>query len=567
MKNIIFKTFVTDFINKNKVIVLLYILVIIFTWPMEALLLSSQYSKLVTSLKNKTSFNNIFKFYDNIKQENVFGIITLIFIIFISLTVFYTIKYTMEQKLFPVYMSYVREQLINGILKSNSSNFKDIKSGEYISIINELTHVFLGMIEKVSNKFLPLFIGIIGIIIFYSYNNVYLGLSCLLTFIIRLINYYYYGMDYAKSCAVRDKSYFNLNEHMNDTLNNSMNIHLNNAMNYEKRKNKKIASKYDAEQEEEMRVRKDITWKSNILSISIFFITIILSYYLYSKKKISMRILLTIAFIEIKLVGTMMDFDSTNLSFFQKFGTIIATEKFLREIFNNLDESNKKCKMNSGGLNIKNVSFRYNNKSPVVFDDLNLNIKSGERVGIIGRSGSGKTTLMKILLGLHDHTEGTITIGGCDIRKIKSDKLRNEITYVNQKTQLFNDSVVKNIQYGNKDLSEEKIISFLKKYNLLPVYSGLKNGINSSAGVNGSLLSLGMQKITIILRGIFKESNIIIFDEPLSGLDESTKNKVIKVINDINKTVTVIVVTHDPEILSHLDKVYKLDELHKQPVQ
>jgi ABC-type multidrug transport system fused ATPase/permease subunit len=472
----------------------------------------------------------------------------------------------MEQKLFPLYMSYIRQQLVEGILQSNSNNFKDIKSGEYISIINELTHVFLGMTEKISNKFLPLFLGLIGISMYYLFVHPYMGISFLTFSIIRVLNTYYHGMNYARSCAVRDKSYFALNEHINDTFNNSMNIHLNNAMNYEKRKNKKISDKYDDEQEEEMRVRKEITWKSNTLTILFFLITILLAYYLYTKRKISMGVLLTIAFIEIKLVGTFVDFDSVSLSFFQKFGTIIATEKFLKEIFANVDETNKKCNMGSGSLSVKNMSFRYNDKSPPVFKDLNLNISSGERVGIIGRSGSGKTTLMKILLGLHVHNEGSISVGGCNIKKIKTDELRDNIAYINQKTQLFNESVVKNIQYGNKGLTESQIINFLEKYGLTSIYSGLKKGINSNAGVNGSLLSLGMQKVTIILRGIFKSSNIVIFDEPLAGLDENTRGKIIKVINDIPKTKTIIVVTHDPEILSHLDNVYKLDELHKRTV-
>lgn len=566
MNDIIFKKLITDFVTENKSLVGLYIVVIIFTWPTEALLLSNQYSNLVTSLKTKTSFNNIFQFQKNIKQENVFGIITLILLIWLGLIVFYRIKYSMEQKLFPVYMSYIRQNLMEGILQSSSNNFKDIKTGEYISIINELTHVFLGMTEKISNKFLPLFLGLIGITIYYLFIHPYIGLSFLTFSIIRILNTYYHGMNYARSCAVRDKSYFALNEHMSDTFNNSMNIHLNNAMNHEKIKNKKISDKYDDEQEEEMRVRKEITWKSNTMTIMFFLITIILAYYLYSKRKISIGTLLTIAFIEIKLVGTFVDFDSISLSFFQKFGTIIATDKFLREIFANIDETNKKCNIKSGAINIKNMSFQYNNKSPLVFENLNLNISSGERVGIIGKSGSGKTTLMKILLGLHIHTEGTIHIGGCNIKKIKTNTLRDDITYVNQKTQLFNESVLKNIQYGNKGLSESKITKFLDKYELSSIYSGLKKGIYSNAGVNGSLLSLGMQKVTIILRGIFKSNNIIIFDEPLAGLDEKTRGKIIKVINDIPKSKTIIVVTHDLEILSHLDNVYKLDELHKKSV-
>ena len=192
---------------------------------------------------------------------------------------------------------------------------------------------------------------------------------------------------------------------------------------------------------------------------------------------------------------------------------------------------------------------------------MNLNIKQGEKIGIIGRSGSGKSTLMKILLGLHKTTSGTIQIGKCNINNIPHEILREEIIYINQKTNLFNETVLNNIQYGNKGLTESEVKNYLKKYNLDIIYSGLSNGIQTNVGVNGSNLSLGMQKITMLLRGIFKKGNIMIFDEPLTGLDAKTKEKAIRMIDNIEKNKTVIVITHDDEILSHLNKVYDLATL------
>jgi len=252
------------------------------------------------------------------------------------------------------------------------------------------------------------------------------------------------------------------------------------------------------------------------------------------------------------------------LQFFQRFGTVIATNDFLQEILSNSDEKAKTCNTTKAGINVKNMSFRYDDKSPYIFKDMNLHVKPGERVGLIGRSGSGKTTLMKVLLGLHKYTSGKITIGDCNINNMSNDKLRENVVYINQKTQLFNQSVLKNIQYGNDHLSEETILKYLKKHNLEVVFSGLGKGIYSSAGVNGSMLSLGMQKVTMILRGVFKKGNILIFDEPLAGLDKKTKEKVIQIINSISRSKTIIVVTHDNEILSYLDKVYKLEDLHKK---
>ena len=207
------------------------------------------------------------------------------------------------------------------------------------------------------------------------------------------------------------------------------------------------------------------------------------------------------------------------------------------------------------------MSFKY--KKDYVFKDLNLSIKSGERIGIVGRSGSGKTTLMKLLIGLHKPTSGNIFIGNCNINNINNDELRDHVNYINQRTSLFNDTIIKNIKYGNIGVSNNKIDTFMKKYGLDSVYSSLENGVHSNAGVNGSNLSLGMQKVTMLLRGIFKKGNIIIMDEPLAGLDQNTRIKVMKMINDIDKSKTIVVVTHDKEILDQLNNIYDLSELHK----
>ena len=129
-----------------------------------------------------------------------------------------------------------------------------------------------------------------------------------------------------------------------------------------------------------------------------------------------------------------MENDTTILTFFQKLGTIYATKDFLRDILTE-DQSNSKCKIKNNNINIKNVSFKY--KKDYVFKDLNLNIKPGERIGIIGRSGSGKTTLMKLLIGLHRPTSGDILIGNCNINDIKNDELRDHVNYINHVNHMY----------------------------------------------------------------------------------------------------------------------------------
>ena len=122
-----------------------------------------------------------------------------------------------------------------------------------------------------------------------------------------------------------------------------------------------------------------------------------------------------------------------------------------------------------------------------------------------------------------------------------------------------------NIKYGN-NIDSEYILKLLTDYNLLELFSGLKDGIYSNSGVQGNELSGGMQKIVILLRTILKseESNslIIIFDEPLAGLDTNTRKKVIKLINEKCSDKTLIIITHDKEILPYMNRIIDLSEIN-----
>ena len=133
---------------------------------------------------------------------------------------------------------------------------------------------------------------------------------------------------------------------------------------------------------------------------------------------------------------------------------------------------------------------------------------------------------------------------------------------------LYDISVIDNIKYGNNTETKD-IIKLLTDYQLLELFNGLKDGIHNESGVQGNNLSGGMQKIVILLRTILKSdennSYIIIFDEPLAGLDEKTRKKVIKLINEKCQDKTLIIITHDKEILPHMSRVIDLSEInHKE---
>jgi ABC-type multidrug transport system fused ATPase/permease subunit len=195
-----------------------------------------------------------------------------------------------------------------------------------------------------------------------------------------------------------------------------------------------------------------------------------------------------------------------------------------------------------------------------IFTDFSFKIEKGKKVAILGSSGSGKTTLVKLMLRLHAIQKGNIYINGIPIERINPEDLRGAVNYVNQRTGLFQGSVIENMKYGNSN-GEKELLGILEKYGLVDNFKALKKGVYSDVGVNGKEVSLGMQKIIMNVRGILKKGEIIVFDEPLAGLDSKTREKMISMIDDLVKGKTMVVITHDKEILRIMDKSIDLNKL------
>jgi ABC-type multidrug transport system fused ATPase/permease subunit len=296
------------------------------------------------------------------------------------------------------------------------------------------------------------------------------------------------------------------------------------------------------------------------LIITITLITIlIISYYSYKNKKISI-----VSFISIIVtLGSSLEYlyglNGEMSTIIYQLGIIKSNEKLLNDIINLKKRNIIDVKLKSGKIEFKNVSFGYQ-KNKYIFKNFNYTINDKQKVAVIGQSGSGKTTIMKLLIDLHDIQEGEILVDNINIKKIDTSYLRSKIVYINQRTTLFNRSILSNMLYGTNK-NEKNVIDILNKYDLMIVFNKLPNSIHTNAGVNGNNLSLGMQKVTMIIRGVLKDGLIYAFDEPLTSLDAETRKKVIKLLIGELNNKTLIVITHDKEILPHMDKTLKMNEL------
>lgn len=215
-------------------------------------------------------------------------------------------------------------------------------------------------------------------------------------------------------------------------------------------------------------------------------------------------------------------------------------------------------------ISLKNVSFMYDlnteNQENHIFEDINLDILKGSKIGIVGESGSGKSTFLDVIMGLLNPSQGSISVDGVEIKSKESSWQKN-ISCVPQDVFILDDTLKKNIAFGLDEslIDIVKINNAVEQANLKDFVQNLKNGIETKIGERGERISGGQKQRVGIARALYFEPEILILDEPTSALDNATEKKIINEIFLNNKNKTIVFVTHNEENLANCDIIYKLE--------
>lgn len=224
------------------------------------------------------------------------------------------------------------------------------------------------------------------------------------------------------------------------------------------------------------------------------------------------------------------------------------------------DEDAKPLEVTEGRIDFENLRFRYPDapKDDYVFEDLNLHIPAGQRVGLVGRSGSGKTTLTKLLLRLDDVQEGRVLVDGQDVSHCTQQSLRRQVAYVPQEALLFHRSIRENIAYGTPDATDEEIRRAAEEANALEFIERLPDGFDTMVGERGVKLSGGQRQRVAIARAILVDAPILVLDEATSALDSESEALVQGALENLMRGRTSIVVAHRLSTVASLDRIVVL---------
>ena len=308
-------------------------------------------------------------------------------------------------------------------------------------------------------------------------------------------------------------------------------------------------------------------WMINMLLV---FSTLALGIHLWMDQSITAGAIAVVISLALRLSGMShwIVWEIGNL--FENLGTVQDGINTLSEPQMVRDKENaKKIEVSAGKIDFQAVKFSYINhkKSPThnVFDSLSLQVRAGERVGIVGRSGAGKSTLINLLLRFYDIQQGRISIDDQDIKMVQQESLRENIAVVTQDTSLLHRSVRENILFGRPNATDEEMIEAAKKAEAHEFILKLQDvagrtGYDAHVGERGVSLSGGQRQRIAIARVILKDAPILIMDEATSALDSEIESAIQKSLYQLMQGKTVIAIAHRLSTIAAMDRLIVFDE-------
>ena len=225
-----------------------------------------------------------------------------------------------------------------------------------------------------------------------------------------------------------------------------------------------------------------------------------------------------------------------------------------------LHESAQSVPMQDNSITLEHVSYRYSDAHNDAVHDLNLHIHAGDHIALVGPSGGGKTTTAELIARFFDVTEGSIKIGGADIRSIPQDTLMQQVSFVFQDSRLLKTSILENVRLSQPDAAESEVMQALEAAQCMDIIEKMPEGIHTVIGAKGTYLSGGEQQRISIARAILKNAPILILDEATAFADPDNEAKVQAAFAELAKGKTVIMIAHRLSTVVNADCIYVLKD-------
>ena len=479
-------------------------------------------------------------------------------IIFLIVYILYNLALYVNYKIYGFNVNYcydkMTKKVLNKLIGVDNNFTRYISKGRIMNSINS-DIIDIGDMNDEISELLMGFIQIIAVLVIVACYNIYLSLILIafsITYIIirnkadRKLNYYHYKVQ------VQDDKYSTLLTQITSGLQEIKTFNMLPKLLQKLKNIQNIFCKYYSIKRHYCTVRDNDVKLINYVFRYFLYICLI---YLMAKGKADVSVLVLMTSYHEYLINYIDSFISSTSTIREVNTAVNRVNDILEYNSHNVKVGNLDTKDIYGMLEFKDVSLKIKNKE--VLHNINLKVDHNEVLAIVGEAGSGKTMLLNLILRLFEPTSGKILLDNINIFDFSNDTYSSLISIVNQKPFIFNMSIRKNLDFVDKDIKNQ--IEACKKAGINDFIETLPDGYNTILRENGSNISGGQKQMISIARTILSKSEIILLDDITTSLDPDTAKLVPKLINELKKDHTIIMVTKKPDLMKMADRIVVCD--------
>ncbi len=453
----------------------------------------------------------------------------------------------------------LKQQSYDYVMEHSYNFFTNNFVGGLVQKVNRFTRSFERLSDNLLWNLLPLAVKLITIFIVVAFINKWMALIILvwaLIFLLFNITFSNWKLKYDIKVAQIDSK---TTGYLADTLSNQNTVSLFSAFKRESLGFKDITNKQAQMTKFTWTLDSFIEAGQAFLGIVIEFILFFFALKYWQQGLVTVGVFVLLQAYVIDLIHQLWGFTRIVRDIYQGYADAKEMVEIIKLPHEIIDVPKaKKIIVKDGVVEFKNLNFSFN-QTRKVLEDINIVVKSGERVALIGPSGAGKTTFVKLLLRLYSSTSGQILIDDQDISKVTQDSLRENISMVPQDPILFHRTLAENIAYGKPNASQKEIKIAAKLAHCDEFIKNLPLGFETFVGERGIKLSGGERQRVAIARAILKNAPILILDEATSSLDSHSEMLIQDALNNLMKGKTTIVIAHRLSTIQKMDRIIVLD--------
>ncbi|QCJ41565.1 ABC transporter ATP-binding protein [Bacillus sp. S3] len=460
----------------------------------------------------------------------------------------------------------IRDQMYTHIQKLSFKYYSNTRAGEVISrVINDVEQTKTFVISGLMNLWLDMATIVIAIILMF-YMNVKLTIVSILLFPLYAFSIKYFFGKLRSLTRKRSQALAEVQSYLHERVQGMPVIKSFAIEEYEQTQfNKQNKNFLDKALQHTSWNAKSFAAVNTITDIAPL-IVIGYSAYLVIQDQLSLGTMVAFfAYID-KLYNPLRRMVNSSTTITQSFASMDRVFEFLDEKYDIIDEPNARiCNEVKGDISFEHVSFSYEKEDEMVLKEIDLAVKKGETIALVGMSGGGKSTLVSLIPRFYDVSKGRITLDGTDIRQFKVQSLRDKIGVVFQDNILFSESVMDNILLGKPGSTEEEVFQAAKAANAHEFILNLSDGYNTKVGERGVKLSGGQKQRVAIARVFLKNPPILILDEATSALDLESEHLIQESLEELAKDRTTFIVAHRLSTITHANRIVLIE--HGQIVE